>query len=490
MLNVNLRLQLLAFGAVAAAVWLAWQLAQGSYVVPVLVATAALGGIVVRVMRTGLTAVLLGAVLFGYMVGNRGFAQLMPVPGMPLLPAEIVLLTAGGWLVLECAYSRRLPFHRDGLNWAVLAWLVVGTARIAFDVRVFGLMAVRDYAMIYYALFFFLAQELSADPRARRFLLICVTAACLLQPVAAVASDSFPEFFLSKLVINGAPLIYFKGDLALTFMGLSALFLAAIASPSQRRWLWPLATVGLLYVLGGDNRASMLGAFAALAWLSLSHLRRFVFAQALVLTLALAVIAALAHLADHEWSERKLAGTVERLQSLGDFLGAGTYASEESAIKGDNNRFRSVWWRAVANETLAQSPVFGLGFGYDLARGFLQSYNPDMADDFSARSPHSIVVSVFGRLGIVGLLVFSVFVAVLAMRTRRAMRDPGAGDTPALGLWAAVWVILVSACFGVVLEGPMGAVLFWTLLGLANTAETPAEPVDTPPALPSEAPSA
>ena len=70
----------------------------------------------------------------------------------------------------------------------------------------FGLMAVRDYAMIYYAVFFFLAQELATDPRARRFLLLCFAAACLAQPIAATASDSFPEFFLSKLVINGVPL--------------------------------------------------------------------------------------------------------------------------------------------------------------------------------------------------------------------------------------------------------------------------------------------
>ena len=35
--------------------------------------------------------------------------------------------------------------------------------------------------------------------------------------------------------------------------------------------------------------------------------------------------------------------------------------------------------------------------------------------------------------------------------------------------------MLVSACFGVVLEGPMGAVIFWTLLGIANGG-TPAAP--------------
>jgi hypothetical protein len=47
-------------------------------------------------------------------------------------------------------------------------------------------------------------------------------------------------------------------------------------------------------------------------------------------------------------------------------------------------------------------------------------------------------------------------------------RDKTQGESPAL--FSMCWVILVSACFGVVLEGPMGAVVFWTLLGLANAA--------------------
>ena len=43
-------------------------------------------------------------------------------------------------------------------------------------------------------------------------------------------------------------------------------------------------------------------------------------------------------------------------------------------------------------------------------------------------------------------------------------------DTPpdSLVYWCMVWGIFGSACFGVVLEGPMGAIVFWTLLGMAN----------------------
>jgi len=70
--------------------------------------------------------------------------------------------------------------------------------------------------------------------------------------------------------------------------------------------------------------------------------------------------------------------------------------------------------------------------------------------------------------GFAGLAVFAAFLVVLIHATWRAVRR---ADTPAhvLALWCSCWVILVSACFGVVLEGPMGAVVFWSLLGLANT---------------------
>jgi hypothetical protein len=49
-----------------------------------------------------------------------------------------------------------------------------------------------------------------------------------------------------------------------------------------------------------------------------------------------------------------------------------------------------------------------------------------------------------------------------------------------LGWWSVAWVMLTSGCFGVVLEGPMGAVVFWTALGMANvTSAEVAEDAET-----------
>ena len=478
-MNVNLRLRLIAIGCAVAAVWLGWELADESYAIPFIVVGAAIFGILMALLKTPMGAIALGLALFGYLVGNRGFAQLRPAPWLPLFPAEFVLLVAGGWWLVQCAFEHRLPFRRDALNWLIVVWLALGTARMLFDVRLFGLMAARDYAMIYYALYFFLAQHLAGAPESRRFLVGILALASVVQPVTAMLAEAFPEFFLNHLLVRGVPLIYLKGDLALTFMAVSALLLAFIARGPARWWAWSVAAIELVYVVGSSNRASMLGALVALGWLALSRMRRFVLVQIAVFAAALLVVSSLALLTENTWSQRKLRGISERFLSLGDVVGAGTYVSDDSFMKGDNNRFRSVWWRTVVAETMATNPALGLGFGHDLARNFLQEYNPDMAEDFSARSPHNIAVSVIGRMGLVGLAVFVLLCLAIAVRTFRAMRDPNSEDAT-LGLWAGVWVILVSAGFGVVLEGPMGAVVFWSLLGIAHAKfSSPAEVEET-----------
>lgn len=466
-MSLILRTRLLTLAALAGAVWLAWQLASGDFLWPAVTTVIAVTASLVFVFGVTLDSLVVGLLLFGYLVGNRGFAQLMPSAHLPLLPAEIGLALAGSWLLVQSARDRTLPFRRDLLNMCLLTWLVAGSVRVLFDVRPYGFVALRDYAMIYYAAFFFIAQHAAAG-ESRRFLLRMLLAASIVQPIAAALVEAFPEFFLSKLTVRGVPLIYFKGDLARTFTAVSAFLLFFLMRGFHRLWAWPLATAELVYVIGGDNRASMLGALAALGWLALSRARRFVWAQGAVIAAALFVLSAVALLTENRWARVKFDSMVERVVSIADFMGQGTYSTEESGTKGDNNRFRAVWWRTVIEDAMDQNPVFGLGFGYDLARNFLREYNPDMAEDFTARSPHSIVVSTFGRMGLVGLAVLVAFVAILSVRTWRIIRQPDA-SAETLGIWAAVWVIFVSACFGVVLEGPMGAVVFWSLLGIGCT---------------------
>ena len=466
-MNPRLRQVVIALAASASAVWLAWLAAEGSYTLPALAGVIALAAILVRLMRLPADVILLGLLLVGYIVGNRGFAQLMPLPGLPLFPAECGLALGLGWLVVQSALRRTAPWRNDALNRVVLLWLAVGTARLAIDLHRYGLFAVRDYAMIYYAAFFFLAQRYAADARSRHFLVVCAgTATAVLLPVYFLFLE-YPGFFLTRLTVQGVPLIYLKGDLAATFLGVGAVIIFHGVRGRNRLWGWPLAIGMFLTVAAGENRASLVGVFVAMGWLLLGRRWAFPAVQLGTAAAGLLLMLTLAYSGNVPWAAARLAGMKDRVTSIVDLRSSRAYDTAESALKGDNNRFRLIWWRTVVEDTWHQGPAFGLGFGYDLAENFLQAYDPAIGEDFTARSPHSIVIGTFGRMGGVGLAVLLAIAGVMARQTWRALRNPASGPL-ACSLWCAAWVVFISACFGVVLEGPMGAVIFWSLLGLAN----------------------
>lgn len=455
----------IASGIVAAI--LGWQIAEENYILLALMSVAVLA-LVLGALGSGPPwAVFLGALLLGYMVGNRGFAQVMPLPGIPLLPAEIFLVAGVSWLFWQGVRSGLLPLQRDALNVGVLLWFVIGSSRISIDVRVHGFLALRDFATVYYAAFFFIAQRLATHTKHRKTVVWFLVASSILQPPIYLLTEAFPAFFFETLVFRGAPLVYFKGDLALTFTAVSSMLLALAGPRRWCRWSWPVASIEMLAVIAGENRASMLAALSAMIWLAFSCARRVAAIQLGSLVAAFVVVLGLSLVTGNPWAEKRIADATERLVSIGDFAGDGSYRSAESNIKGDNNRFRSLWWREVVGETTREAPWFGLGFGHDLAREFLRVFSPGAGEDFSARSPHSIVITVFGRMGLAGLLPFLLICAGLTIRLARSLQADKA-DWTRLGLWLTAWIILVSSLFGVVLEGPMGAALFWSVAGLAN----------------------
>lgn len=478
-----LRTALFTAATCVVAVVLAWQIAEGglfSLDVAGLVATGAValatGAILVRLFRLPLDIIVLGAVLVGYLVGNRGFAQLMPMPGLPLLPAEAALGLALAWRLVVWAHDRRLPFRADALNVVVLVWMVAGCARLVFDTR-HGFTAIRDFAMVYYALFFFVVQAMARQGPARRYLAGCLVTGLLAMPPVLVLSQFFPRFFMQAVTLRGAPLIFFKGDLAYTFIGAGALAAFFLLPARWRPVGWLVSAALFLFVLSGDNRASQLALVLVTATLLAARRWTFPAWQAGVTSLTLLVVVVLALGANHSWSERKLHGATDRLRSLVDVAGLSQYRSEESANKGDNNRFRLVWWKNVVEDTWSRNPVFGLGFGADLAHGFLQEYYPDADEEFNTRSPHNSFITVFGRMGLAGLAVWTAFALQLATRTWRALRSGHPGGA----YWGMACLIFVSGCFGVVLEGPMGAMPFWVVLGLAQaSAETERPPPPEP----------
>lgn len=428
---------------------------------------------------------ILAGLFFGYVIGARGFAQLLPVPGLPLFFGELGLGGALALCLLRGALERRLPWHREALGLALLAWLALAVGRMPFDVKSHGLVALRDFATVYYVLFYFVAREAATHEPSRRLLRAALTTTFALLPLTTVAADLFPRFFLDTFVVQGVPLIFYKEDLATTYGFVGFLWLLPSAGLTGRAagWRWVLALTLLGTGLAGLSRASLLGLLVALGWLAAARRWRPLRTVGAFCAAGLGIVLALSAVRREPFAQTRAYAVIEAAGSIFDPTGTGRYRSAYSGDKGDNNRFRLVWWRQVARDTLRRAPLLGLGFGADLARGFVAEYQPEAAGEFNTRSPHNIFVTMLGRLGVAGVLAFGA-VGLLQVRAtlhaaRAAREERGGGQ--ALLLHALCWVVLVSACFGVVLEGPMGAIPFWILLGLAHEEATRPAPAPSVP---------
>ncbi len=475
-MDPRLRTLIVSLIASALAVWVGIELAQEEHFIAALSALICVWAILSWTRGPLAEAWLLGFLVFGYVIGSRGFAQLMPVPGVPLFLSELGLGVTLTLVVLRGALNRELPVRRDWLNGLLLLWLALGTGRIVWDVRTFGFLALRDFAMVYYLLYFFAAQALAQHAPSRRLLHGALLVTFGLLPLTGLPASLFPDFFMSNFLVDGVPLIFYKGDLLATFLytGFIVLLPAGRFNLRVDWWRWLTALASLVLGLTLLSRSSMVGLAVAIGWLARAGQWRPVRLLVAVCVTGLLAVTVYSLLQKKDFSQTRAYAIYEAVASIADYSGTQVYQSEQSGNKGDNNRFRLIWWKNVAQETLETSPVLGLGFGADLAHGFLLEYYPTSETDFSARSPHNIFMTTLGRMGLAGvavlLAVYFVQGRVTARVAREARTNPARQE--AITLQAAVWVIMVSACFGVVLEGPMGAIPFWIILGLAHQAAT------------------
>lgn len=440
------------------------QIAQGGWFFPGLIGAGVLALILYRLQAERMGSLILIGLLAGYIIGNRGFAQLMPAPNLPLLPAEAGLALLVGLQFLERirgGESRRLHL----VDWLIGAWIIFGLARMLFDARTFGILAVRDFAMVYYAVFFYLtANIVHRDPDRLRGLVGTLRIATLVMALVFGFTQIWPNVLESHLTLRGVPLISYKADLVGVFAAIGAV-LHFIRFEQAGRWRSiSFSLILVAVVISTNNRAALLALMVGAGALLLAGRWRMIMLLGTGAVVATVLLVAIASWRGDSWRDTPLVEAYERMASLVDPRGTGSYEGEQTSNKGDNNRFRLVWWTEVIHETRDVSPVFGLGFGYDLAANFQRTYYGLQAEDFTARSPHSILVTVFARMGMVGLVIL---LGILGQMTSWVLRSSRANQLESLSPVLAAAMVFTSACFGVVMEGPMGAVVFWVMLGAA-----------------------
>ncbi len=432
-------------------------------------ALAVLGGSLVLLvivagqrMQLPLAARVSVGILAVMIVMSRGFSHLgVRIGPLPVYPGEVFLLFG---LMHTISGGRKIVWESPVARLTLLV-IVLSLPVAVAGIPVWGIDALRDYAIVYYMLAIPVGAAVFREDEVRRFALRVLRSALLVHVLYVAAVLLFRQSLeAAGPSFDGVPLFSIRGDFdALMLIGLPVWLLAERrANLTVARWEWAIASLGLLEVFALDVRAAIVALGVLLViWLLLGEHRAGAAIVGSLLVLAvLGQLVATSPLAPHRSDSSNL---LELAVSnvVGVLPGWGNVEQNANA----NLRLR--WWSAVVEWTAAEptSLLFGRGFGRTLAIG--PEFQVGYAEGNYARSPHNGYVTLFARVGVLGSLAWLTIVGLPCWRTftRRPWTQQGGEEWWTLAVLGIVVVVGVGAFFGVILESPFGALVFYFFVG-------------------------
>lgn len=466
--GVGPRLVLAVVLFLVAAVFLAVQVAEGNYwLVAVLGVAGFLVLLVAMIERTArFGARLLTWLVCGYLVAGKGFAYLSPFP--PIYIGEVALAGLMGIMIFRMAlHLGGISIPRGGLTTIILIFGIYGSVSLLFTIREYKIDALKDFATIYYAAFFFLGYAFFSTAADRRLFFRLFPIVALLGVTGYLLSFTAwsPRDALRVVTLFGRPVYWPHGD---TVVPLAA----ALAA-----WFYGRGIVGgrfvVLGAIGSSLAIGLCTLFGKMAfgfsylflalWMLFAGQTRFV--------LILVVAGILGGIAVGGFVAVSDSGTgpefTEKLSSEISSLNPDTWLTDQTGTSG----WRMAWWKHIAGRVIDENPAFGLGLGSDFTTSFYQYWaGPGsifVQQGVVTRYPHNIIFTILGRLGFVGLALLIVLYVAIALRAIEAARLVRCRPSIELLIcWSYVVAGLMNGLVQMTFESPYAAIPFWTFLGL------------------------
>jgi hypothetical protein len=419
----------------------------------ILVAIAAAGTyVVLAITDARIPRLATFVVLAGVLVANKSFATI-PIGPAYVMDALLGLALAG--VILHRATRQRLA--RAGYPvLAVTALVTLGLTGILRG-REWGQDALLDSVIALYAVAALLPIALfpTLDSLAvflRLLMPFLVIGSLLFLGLGVLGSGSstvFTDHTAGAAAAAGLTLaLLWPGRLTFTRLAAVAILTSVIVLTHARAvWLGAALAIALLLLVGGPERSRVVRALAMLAVIG-------------VATLA-ALTTAGSPLADELASEAQ------------SFLFKS--AEQTVAATGDNPVGNAEWRLTAWSETwanrIAPNLAVGEGFGRPALQGTSLASEAALLEDTRVQI-HNGYLTYLLRGGVLGLGLFLLcvlppFVALCSFARRSRDRS---SRLFALGLVGAVSVYLGDIAFAPVLEGPMGGIPFWFLVGTLHAA--------------------
>ena len=415
---------------------------------------------------------LIGPLLAGYLLFDRAFAYIS-LPGTPLYVGEMVL-AVGGVGVLAATGYLRVVVSDEPILALLAAFFLWGLIRFLPGYTVYGIDAVRDFALCYYCLFaFFIAAALARSPDILERLVVWlgrfVPWLLIWLPIGLI---------LQQLVVNapnlpGTPvsiLAHKPGNAAIAAMiALGSLWLFPNGRSARSQAVWSVLALLTIALAGTQNRGGLLGAAAGLA-VGLTYLRnrtRLIVRAVVVMALALGLATVLS---------LKVPSTGPQAQGQREFsvsqLVANVRASEAGRIpvpwpapgEAVNNCGHWSSSKQVTDALLIRGSGFGPNLAYQVGVYWSSATDP-------TRSPHNSHLDILARMGLLGLSLWIAlwlgwYWRLVAGCRRLAQRGLYFRRQVAVLCMMVTTAILVSSFFDPQLEGAQVAALLWTAFGI------------------------
>ena len=421
------------------------------------------------ISRTRIPAIVLGVLLAGYMLGDKGFAYLH-LPSTPLFVGEIAL-------AVICVYLIRFyPINDDRLRSPVRLTLVVFLLYSAFRtlpyLGQYGIDALRDASQWYYGILAFFV----ADFVRRRGIAPIVgwfgkilPWFVLWAPISLILSQALT----SPLVPDSdVPISAHRGSntsvLLTACLGFMWMLDERDTGITRRQRAVLTAVSGLFLVVAGiQNRGGLLAAVAGLGliyWYARSGQRHFVGIICTVVVL-IGLIFSVTDIRVSFFSNNRDISAEQLVENLVSVVNPEAVATSGDLV--GNSSWRLDLWNEILRDVNLNAPVLGRGYGVSL--GGL--YGFEGLGETELRSAHNSHMTIFARSGYLGvglwLLLWVIWFTAM-VRSRRALAARGLSVEAGIAVvaMACALAVLVNAIFDPSIEGPPVSVWIWSIYGL------------------------
>lgn len=420
-----------------------------------------------------LYGLLLAILIAGYLMFDKAFAYIH-LPGTPLYVGEMVL-TVGGVGCLAATGYLRAVLKNEPIMALLAAFFLWGFLRFLPGLHTYGILAVRDFALIYYCLFtFFTAAALARSPdllprwiaqfeRLVPWLLVWLPIGTILGSISSISGPNVP--FSSISVFTHDP-----GSSALAaLIALGMLWLFPGRRSSRSRVVWSLIALVTVVLSATQNRGGLLSDMAAiLLGLAFFRDRMRLIARAGVVIAAVLIAASILPLnvSGAGWQQRSFSVSqlFANVASIGGKQEAGNL---NQTAAGRLQLWTAVYDKQVSGGTL----VFGSGFGINLATEVGVYETTSQQQNNPLRSPHNSHLDVLARTGLVGIALWVAlwvgwYWRLVASSRRLLRRGLLVRRRVAVLCMMVVTAVLVGSIFDPQLEGAQTAAILWATVGI------------------------